>query len=129
MLKVSLLLLLFVTAASAQYSTFTLAPTGCPTAHCSKFAGEWVNAAPPSGTPALQVSDGNTGNSGIGLGCVSNGSFVACTYTLPSGSGVCTSINRHNNLVIYSWAGGSNPLVEMYESKCLFDDSANTSVP
>lgn len=61
--------------------------------------------------------------------CFQRRAFVACTYTLPSGSGVCTSTNRRNNLVIYSWAGGANPLVEMYESKCLFDDSAYTSVP
>ena len=116
MLKASLLLLLFGAVASAQYSTFTLASTGCPMAHCSNFAGGWVNAPPPAGTPALQVSDGNSGDSGFGLGCVSNGTFVACAYTLPSGSGVCTSINPHNNLVIYSWAGGTNPLVELYES-------------
>ncbi len=131
MLKMSLLFLLFGAVASAQYATFALASKGCPQAHCSNFAGAWVNDAPPKaslGTPTLTTSDTDAGNSDIGLGCVSNGTFVACSYHT-TGLGVCTALNPHNNLVIYSWAGGSNALVPIYQSKCLFDDSSFTSVP
>jgi hypothetical protein len=65
-------------------------------------------------------SDGNTGSS-QGLGCVSNGTYVACTY---GAAGACSGITANNTLVIYD-SGGSIK----YCSGNLFDLTAQDSVP
>src|SRR5437016_14678976 len=79
LLRISIVLLLFGVSASAQHSNFSLATSGCGMAHCSNFAGGQDPAAPPAQLPTKQTNDFDTGQS-PGLGCVSNGTFVACTY-------------------------------------------------
>jgi hypothetical protein len=90
MLKVTILFLVIAASVSA-HTTFTLPTSGCPAAHCSIFAGNQEPLAPPAATPPTQqFKDPVTGHSG-GIGCVSNNTFVACTYgagPLRDGSGV-----------------------------------------
>jgi hypothetical protein len=124
MLRMSFLLLLFGITASAQHTTFTLASTGCPMAHCSNFAGSQDAVAPPQ-TLTNQTSDTDTGMS-KGVGCVSNGTLVACTYK--TGPDVCDGrLEPGNFLTIYSYSGGA--VTKLYESGCIFDNTAWESVP
>src|SRR5437016_10285481 len=81
LLRISIVLLLFGVSASAQHSNFNLATSGCAMAHCSSFAGGQDPAAPPTALPSSQPGqDAETGSS-LGLGCVSNGTWVACSYS------------------------------------------------
>src|ERR1700682_3413538 len=108
MLRMLPLLLFAGTAAAHTNFTFPTGNAGCPMAHCSNFAGGQDPLAPPSSTPILKAHDapptpGEIGES-PGLGCVSNGNLVACTYK--TGPAMCGSGGGDPGdlLVIYSYS-------------------------
>jgi hypothetical protein len=129
--------------ALAQYSTFSVATSGCAAAHCSSFAGGQDPLPPPvpptvgSGSaPGLFNNDTDmydAGNSTLGLGCVSNNTYVACTYnntTTGSTNLTCATttmdtVNPGNTLAIYSMDGGP----PIFKSGCDLDGNASWSVP
>lgn len=128
MLYSILLLILFALSASAHTAFVLPTTSSCPMAHCSNFAGSQNPMAPPTLKPGTGQSDTNTGRS-LGLGCVSNGTFVACTYGASDATDSthhvpCADKKPRNTLVIYDAAGNY-----LYNSNCLLDDTAQSSVP
>jgi outer membrane protein assembly factor BamB len=83
---------------------FVPALQGCAMAHCDSRMSGLIRMNPPTGAgAAVQHHDALSAGKGIGLGCSSNGTLIACTYKDPAG----------NNLVAYNasgkrlWASGS----------------------
>src|SRR5689334_13084276 len=79
----SLALLLMAAAfgalpARAQGVPFPLPRVGCPMAHCDPRMSDVVGLRSPASAGLIRVDESAVG--GGGLGCVSNGRLVACTY-------------------------------------------------
>ena len=64
--------------ARAQGPVFPLLHVGCPMAHCDSQMSDQVGLVGPA--TAVLVGQDNGAVGGGGLGCVSNGRLVACTY-------------------------------------------------
>jgi hypothetical protein len=122
MLRLFIVSLILAAVASA-HTAFSLATSGCPMAHCNPLGGGVDTAAPPTNTPSLYNNDPYAGMS-KGLGCVSNGTYVACTYGGTGGPCESPTDTDPNYLVIYDNSG-----TIQYCSGNLFDSNASSSVP
>lgn len=116
----ALAVLLLGVSAFAHTAFIMPTSTSCPTAHCSNFAGSQNPAPPPTAAPSTFEQD-TIGGRSLGLGCVSNGTLIACTYGA-GGTGSC--LGAKQTLVIYDAA-----MTPLYDSGCLLKDSAQSSVP
>jgi hypothetical protein len=100
-----------------QTGELVVAParTGCAMAHCDTRMSDHANAEPPR-TPATTVQWHDTAAPGalFGLGCSSNGTLIACSYTGDGG----------DNLVAYDASG-----TRLWTSRAVLDGSAWTSAP
>ena len=91
------------------------AGTGCAMAHCDTRMSDHAHAEPPrAATTSLQWHDTVPTGALSGLGCSSNGSFVACSYTGAGG----------DNVVAYDPTGA-----RLWTSGTVLDGSAWTSAP
>lgn len=105
---------LFAGALSGQ-TAFEPAPYGCAMAHCDTRMSDLVRLQPPLGpTPVIIAHDPLPTGSGLGLGCVSNGRTVACSYNSPSG----------DTVIAYDAQG-----TRLWTSGALLNSSASASAP
>lgn len=96
---------------------FVLAGKGCPMAHCDVRMTDAENMLPPlDAQPLILFQDPSPQGSGEGLGCASNGSTVACTYS--------NSDPSFPNLVVYDGDGN-----QKFNSGTLLDSKAAKSAP
>lgn len=109
-------LVMAATQASAD-DAFTLPTRGCPMAHCDPAMTDMNPTPAPSpaapGGPVLRWRDPRPGGSKFGLGCVSNGSRIACSYQ-----------DSVDALVVYDLAGK-----RLWTSGQQLSSSAWTSAP
>ena len=99
----------------AQEPAFVLPASGCPMAHCDARMSDAVQATSPTVARRISIDRSSPGSKG-GLGCVSNGSLVACT----SGSTRSTL----SNLIVYNADG-----VRLWEDGGILGSTAWLSAP
>lgn len=102
------------TTRHALLSTFAPAPSGCAMAHCDTRMSDAANAQPPrSRWTKLKWHDTAPPGTLFGIGCSSNGTRIACTYT-----------GARDNLVVYDTSGA-----RLWTSKELLGSTAWMSAP
>lgn len=93
---------------SASLPPFKLSSKGCPQAHCDLAGSDNLRMSPPLGKiQAIAHDTVPTGGGGFGLGCSSNGTYVACAYS-----------TKGSNLAVYDADGN-----------VLFRSPSNPSAP
>lgn len=101
-----------VSATASDGNDFVLPTSGCPMAHCDPAMTD-LNPTPAPAQVSMRWRDLAPGGSNFGLGCVSNGARIACSYQ-----------DTTDAVVVYDTAGN-----RLWTSGTTLSGSAWTSAP